>query len=146
MQDNLMIKAAITSAFAAVALRLGALGDLFWLFVAAVVLDYITGMAAAVYNRELSSAVGFRGLLKKIAGFLVVAAALLCDEVVSESAARLGAEINLGGTLASVVTVWLIVNEIVSMLENLARMNVALPPFLVKAVGLLKKRSEMEQD
>jgi phage-related holin len=88
--------------------------------------------------------VGFRGLLKKIAGFLVVAAALLCDEVVSESAARLGAEINLGGTLASVATVWLIVNEIVSVLENLARMNVALPPFLVKAVGLLKKRSEME--
>jgi toxin secretion/phage lysis holin len=146
MQDNLIAKAAISSVFAAVTVRLGALGDLFWLFVAAVALDYITGMTCAVYNRELNSGVGFRGLLKKIGEFLVVAAAFLCDEVVSQSAAQLGAEINLGGTVASIVTVWLIVNEIISILENIARMNVALPPFLLKAVGLLKKHSEMKND
>jgi toxin secretion/phage lysis holin len=142
MQDSLAIKAAISSVFAAIALRLGALGDLLWLFVAAVALDYITGMVAAAYNRELSSAIGFKGVLKKIGGFLVVAAALLCDEVVSQAAVQLGAEINPGGTLACVVAVWLIVNEIVSILENLARMNVALPPFLLKAAGLLKEHSE----
>ena len=144
MQDNLgvMVKAAVSACFAAITLRLGALGDLFWLFVAAVALDYITGIVAAAYNRELNSAAGLRGLLKKLGEFLVVAAALLCDGVVSQSAARLGTELNMGGTVASIVTVWLIVNEIISVLENLARMNIALPPFLLKAVGLLKKHSE----
>ncbi len=140
MPDNpgVLIKAGISSLFAAAALRLDALGDLLWLFIVAVALDYITGVIAAAYCRELSSSVGLRGLLKKIGEFMVVAAALLCDEVISQSAEKLGADLSTGGTVAAVVTVWLVVNEIISILENIARMNIPLPPYLMKVVGLLK--------
>ena len=39
------------------------------------VLDYITGCIKAIYNKQLSSEIGFKGLLKKIVMFIVIAVA-----------------------------------------------------------------------
>jgi toxin secretion/phage lysis holin len=145
MPDNagLFIKAAVSSLLAAAAARLGALGDLLWLFIAALALDYITGVVSAAYRRELDSGTGFKGLLKKLGKIIVVACALICDEVVTQGAASLGASMfSTGGAIACVVTIWLILNELISILENLAGMDIALPPFLLKAVRLLKHQNE----
>ena len=30
-----------------------------------IVIDYLTGIASAIYNKELSSKVGFKGIIKK---------------------------------------------------------------------------------
>ena len=37
------------------------------------VLDYITGVIKAIYHKKLSSEIGFKGLLKKIVMFIVIA-------------------------------------------------------------------------
>ena len=39
------------------------------------VVDYITGVIKAIYKKKLSSEIGFKGLLKKIVMFIVIAVA-----------------------------------------------------------------------
>ena len=40
------------------------------------VLDYVTGLLKAIYNKELSSEIGFKGLIRKITIFIVIANSL----------------------------------------------------------------------
>ena len=71
--------------------------------------DYITGLIKGIYNKELSSEIGFKGLLKKIVMFIVIAVAFWIQELV-------GAEI----PLREVVIMFYISNEALSLLENAA--------------------------
>lgn len=74
-----------------------------------VVLDYITGCIKAIYNKQLSSEIGFKGLLKKIVMFIVIAVAYAIQGL-------------MGGTvpLREVVIMFYIANEALSLLENAA--------------------------
>lgn len=73
------------------------------------VADYITGWIKAIYLKELSSEIGFKGLLKKIVMFIVIAVAYVIQELI-------------GGTipLREVVIMFYIANEALSLLENAA--------------------------
>ena len=46
------------------------------------VVDYITGLIRAVYLKELSSEIGFKGLLKKIVMFIVIAVAFVIQQMI----------------------------------------------------------------
>jgi hypothetical protein len=48
--------------------------------------------------------------------------------------------------VASLVAVWLICNEIISILENINDIGVAMPPFLLKLAGSLKSQVEGKAD
>lgn len=136
------VKAFLTAVIAAISMRFGAIGDLLLLFVAAMILDYVTGVAAAAYSKELNSGLGLRGIIKKVGEFCVIAVAIISDEIVSLAAGHLGAAISTYGAISAVVTIWLILNELISILENIAKLNVALPPFLMSAIKLLKQQTE----
>lgn len=73
------------------------------------VVDYITGLIKAVYLKQLSSEIGFKGLLKKIVMFIVIAVAFMIQQLI-------------GGTvpLREVVIMFYIANEALSLLENAA--------------------------
>lgn len=73
------------------------------------VLDYITGLIKGIYLKKLSSEIGFKGLLKKIVMFIVIAVAFVIQELI-------------GGTipLREVVIMFYIANEGISLLENAA--------------------------
>lgn len=73
------------------------------------VVDYITGLIKAVYLKVLSSETGFKGLLKKIVMFIVIAVAFVIQELI-------------GGMipLREVVIMFYICNEALSLLENAA--------------------------
>ncbi|MDY4867052.1 MAG: holin family protein [[Clostridium] scindens] len=73
------------------------------------VVDYITGLIRAVYLKELSSEIGFKGLLKKIVMFIVIAVAFVIQQMI-------------GGTvpLREIVIMFYIANEAISLLENAA--------------------------
>lgn len=73
------------------------------------VIDYITGIMKAVYLKQLSSEIGFKGLLKKIMMFIVIAVAFVIQQLI-------------GGTvpLREVVIMFYIANESLSLLENAA--------------------------
>ena len=48
--------------------------------------------------------------------------------------------------LACVVAIWLVCNEIISILENIDDIGVSLPPFLKKIVKNLKHQVEIQAD
>ena len=145
MEDiTIFLKAILTSFLAAISMRLGALNGLLGTFFAAIILDYLTGIIAAAYHKELSSRIGLRGIMKKLGSCVAVAVALLADDVASASSIQLGTGFSTQGAIACIVTIWLILNELISMLENLAKMRVPLPAFLLAAVKLLKLHTEQQ--
>lgn len=73
------------------------------------VVDYITGIIKGVYLRQLSSEIGFKGLLKKIVMFIVIAVAFSIQELIGDTI-----------PLREVVIMFYICNEALSLLENAA--------------------------
>lgn len=97
------------------------------------VLDYVTGVLKGIYLKQLSSETGFRGLLKKIVMFIVIAVAYLIQMLI-------------GGTipLREVVITFYICNEALSLLEN-AAVFVPIPERL-KDVLLQLRDSDKEEE
>ena len=100
--------------------------------IAVIALDYLTGILNAGVHGRLSSAVGFRGLLKKIAIFMMVALASLVDKLVP------------GGNSAvrAAVCTFYIANEGISILENAAGLGLPLPGILRKMLQQLGEEKE----
>lgn len=73
------------------------------------IVDYATGVAKGIYLKKLSSEIGFKGLLKKIVMFIVIAVSYVIQELI-------------GGTipLREIVIMFYICNEAISLLENAA--------------------------
>ena len=93
-----------------------------------IVLDYITGILAAVIEKRLSSEVGARGIAKKVIMLLVVAVANVADrDIIGE-----------GNVLRSVTAMFYIANEGISLLENGARLGVPMPKKLIDVLAQLK--------
>lgn len=99
-----------------------------------VVLDYITGLTAAWYEKKLNSNVGLRGIAKKILLFVPVAVGYWLD-------VALGTEI-----LRSLAIFFYIANEGLSILENLSRTGVPVPAPLKAALEQLKEKQEGTAD
>ena len=105
------------------------------------VTDYLTGMAvAAVFHKStkteggaLSSAAGFRGLLKKGGMLLVVYVACRLDVFTASNYVRDAAVTALAA------------NELVSITENLGLMGVPLPKAVTAAVELLMRKEESDE-
>lgn len=75
--------------------------------IALVILDYITGVLKAIVTKTLSSAVGFKGLIRKIVIFIVVATAVIVQNVLGNAI-----------PLREIVIIFFVCNEGISLLEN----------------------------
>ena len=138
MKENI-IKTIIATAFAGFIVYLGEMVvPLIFLFVV-IIADYITGMAGAWINKEISSKRGFRGIIKKLCYFLVVVVGMVIDYAIICGMEVAGIETAPQAYyIALVLTIWLIINELISILENLAKIGVPLPDFLMKLLERLK--------
>ncbi len=97
----------------------------------AMAIDYITGIAAAIYDGSgLDSQVGFWGLMKKGLILLVVLLSHRIDLV-------LGVDVAMGGAIA-----FYTVNELLSIIENYGRLGLPLPPQLKQLIRTLRNRSD----
>ena len=96
-----------------------------------IVIDYLTGIASAIYNKELSSKVGFKGIIKKFCYLLVVALSVVIDNLLGQS-----------GLIRSLVIYFFVANDGLSIIENMAKMNVKLPQKLIDALEQIKKKGE----
>lgn len=136
------IKGFITVIFTGAALYFHQLVGPLIILAIVMIADYITGMAAAWVNSELSSRAGIVGIIKKIGYLFAVAVAIVVDYVVQTAAAGAGMEVGNFHIFGLLVTIWLILNECISILENLSEIGVPLPAFLVAVVKKLKKSAE----
>lgn len=104
--------------------------------------DYITGMVKSWQKGTLCSKTGIKGLVKKLCYGIAVIAAIGVDYVVVTMSANFGYNIKSGPFFALLCTVWLIINECISILENLTEIGVPLPNFLIKTAKRLKNNVE----
>jgi len=113
------------------------------ILVACNLIDYFTGLAAAKYRNEaVSSYKGIRGIIKKICMWLLICIGAMIDALLSYATGYVGLSFTLPFIVATVVAVWLICNELISILENMIDIGVELPPFLLPLVKNIKKQVE----
>lgn len=106
--------------------------------VIAMLTDYITGIAQAFFSGTLCSKTGFFGILKKLCYMFAVACGVIIDYICTDALIRIGINDGAMTFFGTLVTVWLILNEVVSILENLSQIGVPLPSFLGKIADKLK--------
>ena len=113
------------------------------IMVACNTIDFITGMAAAYYREEkITSKAFYKGIVKKVCMWLLVVVGVLIDETIKYSVAQFGIAMPFTFLVACIVCVWIICNEVLSILENLDEIGVPMPEFLKKIVRYLQKQTE----
>ena len=115
---------------------LGGCDGLLYALIAFVVIDYITGVMCAVVDKKLSSAVGFRGIFKKVLIFAVVGIGHILDTQI----------IGTGSVLRTAVIFFYLSNEGVSLIENAGHLGLPIPVKLKSVLEQLHNRSEKEDD
>ncbi len=111
---------------------LGGCDGLLYALIAFVTIDYITGVMCAVIDRKLSSAVGFKGIFRKVLIFLLVGIANIIDVQV----------VGAGAVLRTAVIFFYISNEGVSLLENAGHLGLPIPEKIKTVLEQLHDRAE----
>lgn len=96
--------------------------------IVAIILDYISGLIKAYNTKTLSSAIGLRGILKKVGILIIVMLSVIVDRVT----------INNGG-IRTLVIYYFVANEGLSILENLALAGLPIPKSLKDALKVIRK-------
>ena len=94
------------------------------------VLDYITGIMRAIVDKKLSSAVGFKGICKKVLILILVGIANIVDINV----------VGTGSALRGVVICFYMSNEGLSILENASYLGLPVPEKLKDILAQLHKK------
>ena len=110
------------------------------------IVDYMSGMLKAWGNEELSSRVGLRGIVKKLSYLMLVCVAGVVDWLLWSGLRQVGISLDFGFCFGLIVTIWLIINELISILENLDALKVPMPKFLKNVVKHLKNAVEVKGD
>ena len=110
--------------------------------VVVMLLDYATGMAKAWNAGELSSRVGLRGILKKVGYVATVGVAAVVDWLLRYGAGTLGWDWPVEFLFASIVIIWLVINELLSILENVSAIGAPVSGFLQALLKKLKVHTE----
>ena len=137
------VKAAFVAAFSMIFGWLGILAVPVLILAGLNFTDYITGILASKRRNELvTSDKGLWGIVKKIGMWILVGLGWAMDVLINYAGQYVGLSIKLPFVVATIVAVWLICNEIISILENLLDIGVAMPPFLMPLARMIKGQVE----
>ena len=115
---------------------LGGCDGLLYALIAFAVIDYITGIMCAIYDKNLSCSVGFKGICKKVLIFAIVGIGHIIDAQV----------IGTGSVLRTAVIFFYISNEGVSLIENAGHLGLPIPAKLKAVLEQLHDRAEKEEN
>lgn len=102
------------------------------LMVVSNVIDYITGLIASKYRQQpIESYKGFKGIAKKVCMWLLVAVGAIIDQLILYASEALGFDFKINFLVAAIVAIWIICNEVISILENMIDIGVKIPAFLI---------------
>lgn len=111
---------------------LGGYDGLLYALIAFMAVDYITGVMCAISDKRLSSAVGFKGICRKVLILILVGTANILDVQV----------IGTGAVLRTAVIFFYLSNEGVSLLENAAYLGLPVPEKLKVVLEQLHDKTE----
>lgn len=97
----------------------------------AICIDYLTGLLLAIYNKKISSEIGYRGLIKKLGIIIAIIVANLADMT-----------LGMDSTIRTVVCMFYISNEFISICENLGNMGVLIPKKFIEYLEQIDKNKE----
>ena len=133
-----MLKLTVIAALGVIAAYFNVLLIPIVVLVFVMVTDYISGMISAKKSGELSSRLGIMGIAKKVGYLALVAVGMVVDYLISSALVHVGIKIQINYCFALIITIWLIVNELISILENLGELDVPIPDFLRKSIHKIK--------
>lgn len=96
----------------------GRMDTLFKTFLILIIIDYISGICKAIYNKKLNSEIGAKGIIKKIGYLLIIIVAELIGNLYNNIDIR------------NILLYMFIANEVVSILENISKVGVIVPDFI----------------
>lgn len=111
---------------------LGGMDGLLYALICFIVLDYITGVLSAIDQHRLSSAVGFKGIARKIIIFVLVGVANILDIYILGHAS----------VLRAAVIFFYLSNEGISILENATQLGLPIPEKLQKILQQMNHKEE----
>ena len=144
MNENVnYIKGLFTALFSVLTSLFGVLAVPILLMVGTNVIDYVTGLIAAPKRSEdINSYKSMRGIWKKVCMWLLVAVGAIIDQLILYASTTVGITLPGSFLVACIVACWIICNEILSILENLKDIGIAMPPFLEPLVKNIKSQTE----
>ncbi|MDO4564720.1 MAG: phage holin family protein [Clostridia bacterium] len=126
------LRAAFAGIGAGLGYFLGGCDGFFYALIAFTAVDYLTGVMCAIVDKKLSSAVGFKGIFRKILIFVMVGIGHTLDAQV------LGG----GDVLRTSVIFFYCANEGLSILENAGHLGLPIPAKLKSVLEQLHNRAE----
>ena len=145
MKDNI-IQATISVAIGALISYFGVILIPVIVLIVVMIVDYLTGMTSAYKRGVIKSKTGLIGILKKISYLVLVAVGGVVDYLICSGLATAGFDFGVTYCCGLIVCVWLIINELISILENLAELGTPIPKFLVNIVHKLKDSVDNDLD
>ena len=115
---------------------LGGCDGLLYALIAFCIIDYLSGVACAISDHNLSSQIGFKGIFKKVLIFLLVGIGHILDTQV----------IGSGSVLRTAVIFFYLSNVGVSLIENAAHLGLPIPEKLKDVLEQLHDRAEKGGD
>lgn len=142
--DNVRkIQIAVVGVFAIITAWLGNLAIPVYILLACNVIDYITALIAAPKREQVvDSLQGFRGIAKKVLMYCLIGIGWMLDILLNYAAVMVHPDLKEPYIIAIVVALWLVFNEMLSILENVSDAGVPVPAFLKKLIKSLKKKTE----
>lgn len=107
------------------------------------VIDYVTALISLkIRGLPWDSSVGIKGIFKKVLMWLLVMVGAIFDMLIIYASEVVGIDAPFSFLIASVVAIWLICNELISILENIKDCGVKLPPFLEPIIKATQEKVE----
>lgn len=140
MENNLTaIKAAVAAVAGALTGLWGWMGWLVLGWIVCMILDYVTGSAAAAKGGAWSSAKAREGIWHKAGMIVVVVVAAMADLLLAMVLAHLPIlqlPVEYSGMLCPIVLIWYIITELGSMAENAEEMGAPVPAWLLSLLEI----------
>jgi toxin secretion/phage lysis holin len=143
------IQGALTAIAAFMSAKLGILFPVLCILLVMMIADYISGMMASKVeaidhpensNYGWNSKKGAKGIIKKVGYLCVIAVAMVVDYVIAKTSGTLGFTMPVKTLFGLLVTVWYLLNELLSIIENAGRMGAPVPEWLRKYIAVLKDK------
>ena len=131
MEKINMIKIIIGSIFTGIAYFLGGWDIAIQTLLICMIVDYITGICNAFYEKKLNSNIGIKGIIKKIGYLLIIGITVLLDRLIGDT-----------GAIRTTVIYIFVANEMLSIIENWAGMGLPIPAVLLDKLEQLKQEKE----
>ncbi len=154
-KSAMAIQGLVSVAIAFLSDKLGILFPVLCMLMLMMILDYVTGMLASKAeaiehpddpNYGWSSKKGAKGIIKKVGYMCVVMVAMVLDYMIASVSGTLSIEMPSSVFFGLTVSVWYILNELLSVIENAGRMGVPVPKQLAKYIATLKHQIDKTED